>query len=142
MPMNRREFVGWMSMGAIVTSVIGCNDNIGESSQQSTQQNQESSGEFQVVGTVDELDEQGSLLDEMTGVMVFRNPSNDLIAVNPTCTHKSCTVELAEDGERLACPCHGSQFTIRGEVLQGPAKEPLTNYEVKTEDDKVLVKLS
>lgn len=142
MRINRREFVGWMSMGAIVTSVIGCNDNIGESSQQSTQSDKESSSEFQVVGTVDELDEQGSLTDEMTGVMVIRNPSNDLIALNPTCPHKACTVEVSEDNERLDCPCHGSQFTIRGEVLQGPANKPLTNYEVKTEDDKILVKLS
>ncbi len=142
MGMNRREFVGWMSMGAIVTSVIGCNDNVGDSSEPSTPKDEPSSGEFQVIGTVDELNEQGSLLDEKTGVIVIRSPSNDLIALDPTCPHKGCTVEATDNKERLACPCHGSQFTIRGEVLQGPADEPLTNYEVKTEDDQVLVKLS
>ncbi len=138
MRMNRRKFVGWMTMGAIVTSVIGCNTNSGANSGEET----ESSNEFQMIGTLDELEAEGSLTDEMTGVIVLRNTEGELVAFNRTCPHQGCAVDLGENGEQLACPCHGSQFTLQGEVVEGPAKSGLTSYEVKTEENEVLVKPS
>lgn len=132
MNMNRREFVGWMTMGAIITSVVGCNAN----------QEGEASNEFQVIGTLDELETEGSLTDNMTGVIVLRNTDGDLIALDRTCPHQSCAVSLDDDGKQLICPCHDSQFTLEGELVEGPAQKGLTNYEVKTEDNEVLVKVS
>ena len=135
--MKRREFVGWMSMGGIVTSVVSCASNTDSNAQPETTP----SGEFQMVGTVQELEETGSLIDEAAGVIVVRNKSQQLIALDISCPHQGCNVALTEGGERLACPCHGSEFTLRGQVLQGPARTKLDNYEVKTEEDQVLVKL-
>lgn len=136
--MNRREFVGWMTMGAIVTSVIGCNTDTGANSNQEG----DASNEFQVVGTVDELEAEGSLTDEMTDVIVLRNAEGELVALNRTCPHQNCAVDLDEEAEQLACPCHDSQFTLEGELVEGPAQTGLTNYEVKIEDNEVLVKVS
>ncbi len=138
MNMKRREFVGWMTMGAIVTSVVGCNTQTGANSDQQ----EEASNEFQVVGTLDELEAEGSLTDDMIGVIVLRNAEGDLVALNPTCPHQGCAVDLGDNGEQLACPCHGSQFTLEGELVEGPATTGLTNYEVKTEENNVLVKPS
>jgi len=36
------------------------------------------------------------------------------------CPHLGCRINRAESGE-LVCPCHGSRFNARGEVLHGPA---------------------
>lgn len=136
MKMNRRKFVGWMSMGAIATSFLSTASQASSHSKENT-----SSNSFQVVGTLDELEAEGSLTDEEAGVIVVRSKSDHLIALALACPHRGCDVFLREGGERLACPCHGSEFTIHGNVLQGPAQTSLTNYEVKTEDNQVLVKV-
>ena len=45
-------------------------------------------------------------------------------AVDATCTHLGCTVRLdAADGYH--CGCHGSRFALNGDVLNGPATQPL-----------------
>ncbi|TMA29183.1 MAG: Rieske (2Fe-2S) protein [Deltaproteobacteria bacterium] len=48
-------------------------------------------------------------------------------ALSGACPHQGCTVIPKTDGFR--CPCHGSQFTLSGSVLNGPAQaglDPLT----------------
>ena len=46
-------------------------------------------------------------------------------AMSARCTHLGCAVVVAEDGRSLSCPCHGSRYSLEGEVLAGPANEPL-----------------
>ena len=43
------------------------------------------------------------------------------------CTHKGCSVSF--NGTLLRCPCHGSQFSLEGAVLRGPATVALKTYE-------------
>ena len=139
MRINRRKFVGWMSIGTIVTYVIGCSPNA-----ETNPQKEETEGgeDWQALGTLETLETEGSLTDETGEIIVILSPSNDLIALNRTCPHQGCAVSLNEAGEQLICPCHDSRFTIRGELLQGPATTGLPSYEVKTEDNLVLVKKS
>ncbi len=49
-------------------------------------------------------------------------------AIDAICTHLGCTVRLQPDGQEYRCPCHGSRFSLTGEVLQGPATRPLPFY--------------
>jgi cytochrome b6-f complex iron-sulfur subunit len=51
-------------------------------------------------------------------------------ATSIICTHLGCEVEVAEGGQYLACPCHGSQFNDDGTVRHGPAARPLRGYRV------------
>ena len=41
-----------------------------------------------------------------------------------TCPHLGCRIHSVE-GDEIACPCHGSRYSIRGEVLRGPATRGL-----------------
>ena len=41
-----------------------------------------------------------------------------------TCPHLGCRINQSEGGE-IVCPCHGSRFDARGEVLRGPARHGL-----------------
>ena len=41
------------------------------------------------------------------------------------CTHLGCTPNWFEAEGRFKCPCHGSNFSVQGDVLAGPAPKPL-----------------
>lgn len=44
-------------------------------------------------------------------------------AYSLVCPHLGCTIEVETDA--YACPCHGSRFDFTGEIINGPAKQPL-----------------
>lgn len=45
--------------------------------------------------------------------------------VSAVCTHMRCLVHWNEAESSWDCPCHGSRFNRNGDVLEGPALQPL-----------------
>jgi len=64
-------------------------------------------------------------------VAVYRDDSGALHAVSPVCTHMKCDVSWNTAEKSWDCPCHGSRFTIEGEVLNGPARDPLERVSLR-----------
>jgi glycine/D-amino acid oxidase-like deaminating enzyme/nitrite reductase/ring-hydroxylating ferredoxin subunit len=62
-------------------------------------------------------------------VAAYRTTEGELRLLSATCTHAGCVVRWNGFERCWDCPCHGSQFSTEGEVLQGPAHEPLARYE-------------
>jgi cytochrome b6-f complex iron-sulfur subunit len=60
-------------------------------------------------------------------LVLFRDDGG-FYAISTTCTHLGCTVSKASNG--FACPCHGSRFDSKGNVIAGPAPRPLPWLEV------------
>ena len=62
-------------------------------------------------------------------------------AFGDTCTHQGCSLADGElEGTTVTCPCHGSQFDVTtGDVLRGPAREPVRSYPVRLEDGELRV---
>ncbi|WZY00086.1 FAD-dependent oxidoreductase [Bacillus sp. FSL W7-1360] len=55
----------------------------------------------------------------------FRDENDEIHLVDTTCTHLGCECNWNHADLTWDCPCHGSRYTYRGEVIEGPAKEPL-----------------
>ena len=58
-------------------------------------------------------------------VAAYRDEDGGLHAVSTRCTHLHCQVNWNGAERTWDCPCHGSRFSVDGEVLNGPAVEPL-----------------
>tara|TARA_B110000211_G_C13951247_1_gene496297 strand:+ start:153 stop:578 length:426 start_codon:yes stop_codon:yes gene_type:complete len=55
------------------------------------------------------------------------------------CTHKVC--ELKATNTNLICPCHGSEFSKSGKVLEGPAPTDLKEYKTELITDYLIITL-
>jgi Rieske Fe-S protein len=55
-------------------------------------------------------------------------------AVTAVCTHEVCTIN-GISGSIYVCPCHGSQFSATGGVVQGPAARPLRHQQGAAQPD-------
>jgi Rieske Fe-S protein len=56
-----------------------------------------------------------------------------------TCSHLGCSVNFVKDKKRFECPCHGSRFSLDGQVIHGPALFPLSHLRVTEQGDSLLV---
>ncbi|MEN8171504.1 MAG: Rieske 2Fe-2S domain-containing protein [Chloroflexota bacterium] len=64
------------------------------------------------------------------------------LAIYQRCTHLGCSVPWDQTAEQFICPCHNSQFTSDGELLNPPAPRPLDIFPVIIEDGIVMVDTS
>ena len=55
------------------------------------------------------------------------------------CTHNKC--ELDATSKMLVCPCHGSEFDLKGNVTEGPAEDALLQFSVRVNKEEVLIDL-
>ncbi len=60
-------------------------------------------------------------------------------ALASICTHLACTPNWSEEERLFKCPCHGSVFSLEGDVVAGPAPEPLYRVPVQFTDEGELV---
>lgn len=56
------------------------------------------------------------------------------------CTHRGCELEVG--GGIYSCPCHGSEFNTKGEILSGPATKQLKTYTLTTDEKNIYLQLS
>lgn len=91
-----------------------------------------------------ELERTGALLVEDPGselpIYLHRAAGGDVIAVSTRCGHRGCQVEPAATS--LVCPCHGSEYTFEGAILQGPTERALQRYRVSSDTTNVYIVVS
>jgi glycine/D-amino acid oxidase-like deaminating enzyme/nitrite reductase/ring-hydroxylating ferredoxin subunit len=61
---------------------------------------------------------------------IYRDEDGGLHAVSLRCTHLGCLVRFNAAERSWDCPCHGSRFDVDGNVLEGPAVDPLPRRDV------------
>ncbi len=78
-----------------------------------------------------ELGEGGLARMDGRTVAAYRDPDGTLYCMSATCSHLGCTVSWNHAEKSWDCPCHGSRFTVDGEIINGPATEPLERVEIE-----------
>ncbi len=67
---------------------------------------------------------------------------SQMLALDNHCSHLNCPVSwvpaIGGTG-RYVCPCHGSQFTIEGVHVAGPAPRPMFRHQLVIHNGRVLV---
>ena len=75
-----------------------------------------------------------------TGYSLTRT-TKGVVAFNTRCTHAGAPTNLS--GARLLCPAHGSIFNPEnGEVIRGPALDPLKSYRTIEINEEVRIVIS
>ncbi len=72
-------------------------------------------------------------------VCIYRFSEMEYTALLMECTHQNTELEVF--GDKLQCPAHGSEFSDRGIVLNGPADTNLRTFPVKIQNDRIHISL-
>jgi cytochrome b6-f complex iron-sulfur subunit len=70
---------------------------------------------------------------------ISRLEDGSALALWQRCTHLGCTVPWRDDEGQFHCPCHGSMFNTKGEVIGGPAPRPMDIFPIEVVDGNVVV---
>jgi len=58
----------------------------------------------------------------------YRDTVGGIHVIDATCTHMGCGLTWNDAEKSWDCACHGSRFSYKGDVLNGPAVEPLKQF--------------
>jgi len=95
-----------------------------------------------VAGSADRF-ETGSVTAFVRGrFYLARLEDGGFLALSRRCTHLGCTVPWVSAEQRFICPCHSSEFDIRGDVLSAPAPRALDLHPVQIENGVIRVDTS
>lgn len=82
-----------------------------------------------------------ALVESIAGVfLVARTSTSTFSAIDAVCTHEGCRVDSAS-GAIYVCPCHGSRYNRNGQVVQGPARASLRQYNTTFANDVLTIAL-
>lgn len=99
---------------------------------------------FKLIGKKEGVPEGKMKAFSVEGKMItVANVEGKYLAFDDTCTHEHCSLSGGYlDGYTLTCYCHGGQFDISsGKVLAPPPPTPIRIYNVKIENENILVEV-
>jgi cytochrome b6-f complex iron-sulfur subunit len=70
--------------------------------------------------------------------LVARTAQSTFTTVTAVCTHEGCAV-TGFANSRYVCPCHGSEFSTSGAVVQGPASSALRQFPTTFDNNVVTI---
>jgi glycine betaine catabolism B len=100
-------------------------------------------GDFVKVAETKDVQASQMIAVEVNGEKVcIANVEGRYYAIGNVCTHMGGPLAEGKLEEHVVqCPWHGSRFDIRtGEVVRPPAIRPEPTYEVKEENNNILIK--
>lgn len=74
-----------------------------------------------------------------TGRFYLTRTEDGILALYRKCVHLGCVVPWNDQEDQFHCPCHGSLYNRKGEVLGGPAPRPLDIFPITDEGGSLVV---
>jgi len=72
-------------------------------------------------------------------VFIVRTKDGKFYALSAICTHLGCIANWKAEENVIACPCHGSKFSVSGQVLEGPAPRSLLRFGISLDENNHLI---
>lgn len=137
---SRRSFLNrvWLVLGGVAFAeiVVGAFAFFRSSSRQKLP---EEADNIITAGPVENF-EPGTVSAFVAGKFYLaRLEDGGFLAMSRRCTHLSCTVPWVAAENKFICPCHASEFDIRGEVTSPPAPRALDLYQVEIHNNVLTV---
>jgi Rieske Fe-S protein len=138
-PISRREFCGacMASCATLATFVTACGGDGsptgpsgGSAADLTVVPSQFANARVRVTTTGTPLANVGGAarVDSNAGLfLISRTSDTTFTVIDGTCTHEGCTITGATSSQ-FVCPCHGSRYSLTGQVQEGPAKANLRQY--------------
>jgi nitrite reductase/ring-hydroxylating ferredoxin subunit len=99
------------------------------------------------IGMLDDLMDRKPFRAAVNGDAVLLLKADDQVfAIGNQCTHQGAgldrgVVKIAGSVHTVTCPAHGSMFRLDdGKVMRPPATKPVPVYDVKVEDERILIR--
>jgi cytochrome b6-f complex iron-sulfur subunit len=112
---------------------------------ENTTENGDDSSDDKVDFTIDLSDNDYSDLQDEGGY-VYENDiiiaylgNDEYFALSKICTHQQCTVDYSHEKELVVCDCHGFEYEIDGDVVSGPAEDPLKEYNTELDGQSLRI---
>ena len=77
----------------------------------------------------------GSVTLDVNAAIYVIHIAEGYFSLSAICTHLGCMTAWKQELGIIACPCHGSRFSIEGQKLAGPAPKPLPWLKTWMSDD-------
>jgi cytochrome b6-f complex iron-sulfur subunit len=141
--MNRRRFfnfVGWGSLGAFFAGMGAAGAKFfypGVLYEPASTFKAGKPDEY-VAPTGDELVVVDERFKKTQRVWILRNKQG-VYSMIGVCTHLGCTPNWFPGESVFKCPCHGSIYNVEGEVIGGPAPEPLYRPKIRIAPDGSMI---
>lgn len=75
--------------------------------------------------------------------ILLANVNGNYYAIGDKCMHRGCQLSKGKlAGETVVCPCHGSTYELKtGNFTKGPTKKGEPKYELKVENNDIMINL-
>lgn len=97
--------------------------------------------QIKTIGRIDDISPDSVYPFRSGQLYLVRMKDGGFLALSIKCTHLGCSIRWNEEQEKFICPCHSSEFDIKGNVLSPPAPTALDTYPVIIEQGIVKVDL-
>ena len=97
--------------------------------------------QVKTIGRIDDISPDSVYPFRSGQLYLVRMKDGGFLALSIKCTHLGCSIRWNEEQEKFICPCHSSEFDIKGNVLSPPAPTALDTYPVIIEQGIVKVDL-
>ena len=81
--------------------------------------------------TIEQIENDQGKIVEIDGqkVGVYKDVQGEVFKIKPICTHLGCELSWNNLDKTWDCPCHGSRYTYKGELIYGPSVKNLDKWE-------------